>query len=396
MSRGEPPDDGIDGAFVSDDAVSRAQRAVGLLPARGGFGLGRRIALAIGLGWVPLAAWALWNGRALPGGAEPEPLLAHFGIHVRFLVAVPLFFVAEATTDAAVRRIVPQFVTSGLVDASRRPAFDAILRDAAKLRRSWLGIAVVGAAVVALLALGAPAAERSHELVWARPEGARATFPVLWFDFVSRPIFLFVLVTWIWRFFVLARSFARIARLDLLLVPTHPDRAGGLGFLESLPAGLAPLFFAIAAVVASRWAHDALYHGHDVNALRIPAAVLVGACVAIGLFPLFAFAPRLAALRRRSLLEYGALLTGYGRAFERRWIRREADGPDAPLLAAPEIGPVADTVALYEAVSRTRPVPLSRRSVVPIVLAAALPLLPVVATQIPLREVLVKVIAPLL
>jgi hypothetical protein len=53
-------------------------------------------------------------------------------------------------------------------------------------------------------------------------------------------------------------------------------------------------------------------------------------------------------------------------------------------------------VALYEAVSRTRPVPLSRRSVVPIVLAAALPLLPVVATQIPLREVLVKVIAPLL
>jgi hypothetical protein len=396
MSPGEPPDEDALGAFVSDDAVSRAQRAVGLMPARGGFGLGRRIALAVGLGWVPLAAWALWHGRALPGGAVQEPLLAHFGIHVRFLVAVPLFLVAEATAEAALRRILPQFVASGLVDEERRPAFDAILQDGAKLRRSWLAIFVVGAAVVGLLALAGPAAERSHELLWARDEGAPPGFAVLWFDFVSRPIFLFVLVTWTWRFFVLAWSFARIARLDLRLVPTHPDRAGGLGFLEGLPAGLAPLFFAISAVVASRWGHEALYHGHDVNALRIPAAVLVGACVAIGLFPLFAFAPRLAALRRRSLLEYGALLADYGRAFERRWIRREADDANTALLDAPEIGPVADTVALYEAVTRTRPVPLSRRSVVPIVLAAALPLVPVVATQIPIRDVLLKVIAPLL
>ena len=38
----------------------------------------------------------------------------------------------------------------------------------------------------------------------------------------------------------------------------------------------------------------------------------------------------------------------------------------------------------------------SRRSLLPIALASALPLLPVFATQLPVKDVLLKVLAPLL
>ncbi|MFO1364162.1 MAG: hypothetical protein U1F45_17175 [Burkholderiales bacterium] len=57
---------------------------------------------------------------------------------------------------------------------------------------------------------------------------------------------------------LLAVLFWRIARLDLALVPTHPDRAGGLGFLERVPPLFAPVALAVGCVVrAARWAHDA-------------------------------------------------------------------------------------------------------------------------------------------
>jgi hypothetical protein len=79
--------------------------------------------------------------------------------------------------------------------------------------------------------------------------------------------------------------------------------------------------------------------------LRVPAAVLVAGSVLVGLAPLVVFAGRLMALKRRSLVAVGALLAEYGRLFDRRWIRRETVD-DAGLLGAPEIGPVADTVAL--------------------------------------------------
>jgi hypothetical protein len=89
------------------------------------------------------------------------------------------------------------------------------------------------------------------------------------------------------------------------------------------------------------------------------------------------------------------LLADYGRLFEQRWMQREAVD-DAGMLGAPEIGPVADTVGIYDAVRRMRVVPVSRRSIIPIALAAALPLVPVFATQMPLKEALLKVLAPLI
>lgn len=69
---------------------------------------------------------------------------------------------------------------------------------------------------------------------------------------------------------------------------------------------------------------------------------------------------------------------------------------DAGLLGAPEIGPVADTVALYDAVRRLRAVPVSRGAIVPLALAAVVPVVPVFATQMPLKAALFKLLGPLI
>jgi hypothetical protein len=116
-----------------------------------------------------------------------------------------------------------------------------------------------------------------------------------------------------------------------------------------------------------------MYHGSPVSDLQFPAALLVAGSAILGLAPLTVFMPPLAALKRRTQVTVGALMAEYGRFFERRWLRGE-QVDDRGLLGAPEIGPVADTLGLFDAVSRMRIALLSRRSILPIALAAALPL----------------------
>jgi hypothetical protein len=382
----------IDFSLVTGDPLHHAQRLIGLIPARG-LGTGRRIAIAVGITWLPLALWAAWNHLFLPGVAE-EPLLRHFGIHARFLVALPLFLASEGLVEGTLRRILPQFLSSGLIDAALLSDFRRTLHGAVRLRDSRLALAVILGLVAAASVSGWEGAEHDHELVWAQAMAGHA-FATAWFTCVSRPIFLLVLVAWLWRLAVVTRLFQCIAALDLRLAPTHPDRTAGLAFVEKLPPAFAPFFFGIAIVIAGRWGHDALYHGLAVEQLGFPAGVLVALSVLIGMAPLLVFVGRLTAVKRRSLVAVGALLADYGRLFERRWLRRESV-QDAGLLDAPEIGPVADTVGLYEAVYRMRVVPVSRASILPLALAAAAPLVPVFATQMPLKDAIMKLLAPLL
>ena len=170
-------------------------------------------------------------------------------------------------------------------------------------------------------------------------------------------------------------------------MPTHPDRAGGLGFLEDLPGAFSLVVLAAAAVVSSGWAHDVVYHGVAVQSLFHSMALLAAVVLALFLAPLLVFTRALGPAKRNALRDYGALVAEHGRRVRRRWIVGDAAGDDA-LLAAPELGPVADTIALYEAVQKMRIAPIGRRALTSIALPVVLPILVVLALQIPIRSLL--------
>ena len=378
-------------SLIRGDALLRVQRRIGLVPERG-LGVARRaLALAL-LTWLPIAVWALLMRRALPGEVA-EPLLQHFGVQVRCLVAIPLFVLAEGVAHGITTRLLPHFVRSGLVKPADRPRFVEILHEVARLRDRTLPWIVIFGVALAAQTVGP---SHPHELIWA--EGASAPesfgFGGWWFAWVARPVFLALLLGWLWRLVLVGVLCHRIARLDLALVPTHPDRAGGLGFLESTPVLFAPVVLAISAVFASRFAHDVMYHGVHVTALRAQMIALLVISLLVFLAPLALWLGPLRACKRRALLDYGTLVGEHGRLVRRRWILGEPLA-EAPLLAAPEIGPVADTISLYEAVRRMRALPIGRSSLLAIGLAAAVPMIPVLAIEIPVRELLKSLLTTL-
>jgi hypothetical protein len=78
----------------------------------------------------------------------------------------------------------------------------------------------------------------------------------------------------------------------------------------------------------------------------------------------------------------------------RRWILRQPV-TDTPLLDAPEIGPVADAAAMYDAVTRMRIAPIGKASIVKILVPMVLPMLIVAALQIPFKDLLLKLLKAL-
>lgn len=379
-------------SLVRGDPLLRAERAIRLLP-REGLGVGRR-ALALALfAWLPLAAWALWRERAFPG-AVAEPLLQHFGVHVRCLVAIPLLVLAEGAAHATTTALVPHFVHSGLVGPTERARFDTALRGIARLRDAlWPWLAIAG--LVLAWAVLAPAPSATHELSWAADAAGQGFgFGGFWFRWVMRPLFTLLLLASLWRvvlFFVLS---LRLSRLELALVPTHADGAGGLGFVEDLTIAFSPVVLALSVTIASRLAHDVLYHGVEAGSLYLPIAVFCGAVLLLFLAPLLPWARPLAAAKREARLAYGALVARHGLDVHRRWILGKPVAEQS-LLAAPELGSVADTITLYQAVCRMRPAPVGRRALGAILLPAALPLLGVLAIEVPVLDLLLRLLRAL-
>jgi hypothetical protein len=85
----------------------------------------------------------------------------------------------------------------------------------------------------------------------------------------------------------------------------------------------------------------------------------------------------------------------HGRLVQKRWILGEFV-EDKGLLAAPELGPVTDAVSMYETIEHIRPIPFSRQSLVAIVAPALVPMIPVFAIEVPVKDALLKLLAVLL
>ena len=374
--------------FVRQGPLFRYQRRFRLIKSDHELSIGRRIFIAILITWVPIMVFALLQGQLFH---HADPLLRHFGVHSRCLIAIPLLILAEGLAESLMPMIVEEFAKSGLVGEEQIPAFRQAIENAKSLLDSLIAfiVIVVGSMLIAVVALRH--ISDIHEIAWAiDPPGQDLGSLGLagwWFVLVSRPIFCILVGCWLWRLVCLFVFFRSVTKLDLTLAPTHPDQVGGLGFLEEAVVIFVPVVLALSVVLASNWAHNVLYHDVHVVTLKSPAILYVILVLGVFLSPWLAFMPALKKFGREARFAYGALLVKHGQLVDRRWIKGEALQQDG-LLSAPEIGPIADVASIYAVVEGIRTVPLRKKAVIQLAVAALLPLIPVYAIEVPIKNLL--------
>ena len=68
----------------------------------------------------------------------------------------------------------------------------------------------------------------------------------------------------------------RVSRLNLRLLPAHPDRAGGIGFLGRSSYFFGPILFAQGALLAGLIASRIFYHGESLMSFKVSIVAMVG------------------------------------------------------------------------------------------------------------------------
>jgi hypothetical protein len=165
-------------------------------------------------------------------------------------------------------------------------------------------------------------------------EGLKLSFAGMWYAYVSLPLFQFLLIRWYFRIFIWIRFLWQISRIELSLVPTHPDRVGGLGFLSTMVYAFALLAVAHGALLAGNLANRIFYLGATLPVYKIEIVVVVIFLLCVVLGPLLMFAPQLAQVKRTGLREYGTLAERYVREFDAKWLRGSAPADEALVGAA--------------------------------------------------------------
>jgi hypothetical protein len=363
-------------AHLSDDALR---------------GLRLRVIVIALTAWLPLLVLSALEGRML---GVSVPFLLDVEAHVRFLVALPLLLIAELEAHLRLTPLLRQFLERRLIPENAIPRFEAVVTSTLRLRRAVLPEVLI---LVFVYGVGVLIIWR-HVLVldtdtWylsASAEGSKLTLAGIWYGYVSLPIVQFLLLRWYWQLFVWARLLWQVSRIKLSLLPAHPDRAGGLGFLADTGYSFAMLAAALGALAAGHIASRIFFAGARLSEFADEIVVLVAFVLCVIFGPLLFFAQQLAVAKLVGRRQYGMLGERYVRTFDDKWL--DGRGEDESLVGSADIQSLADLSNSYAVVESMRFAPITKQAILGAVAATLVPIAPLLLTIIPLNELVQKLL----
>jgi hypothetical protein len=330
--------------------------------------------------WLPLVGAAALR---LVLGERPDPIAYDISVHVRLVIALPLMMRAESLLAEECRGAVDVLYDGAYAERAR---LDRAVDRAERLRRSRL--AEIGLIVLALLggqlALWGVVGQAGAFHGGAVP--ASLSFSRFWYAFFALPIFQFVMFRWLWRWLVWTTLLARIARLRLALIGTHPDHAAGLAPLSWPVIGFTAFVFAIGTVLSGAWGSQLLEHRVTLPELLPGMLAFLVLAIVVACGPLLLFCGHLFRARARTLYNYGRFALGYVRDFDRKWIEHPFE-PGAE-LGTSDLQSLNDLDGAFGVAETTRLFVFSARRLIALALAAALPMLPLFVSTLTVERIL--------
>jgi len=351
----------------------------------------RRLLIITLVAWLPLLLLATLG---FPAGSVSRLSFFHdVEVHARFLVALPVLIWAEMLVHSRIRPVVHRFVERRIVLPQDLPRYHKAIESTIRLRNSIpaeIGLLALVYTLGLWLWHSRIAVEAS---TWyAMPGGRLHLTPAgFWYVFVSIPILQFILLRWYLRLFIWFRFLWKVSRIDLNLIPTHPDRCAGLAFLGKSAYAFGPILFAQGVMLAGLVASRVLYRGENLLSFKFQIGGFIAFFVLVILGPLLMFTPGMARAKRKGLADYGLLAQRYVQSFEQKWIYRDP-APSEELLGSADIQSLADLGNSYEFVREMRAVPFGLEDISRLSIATAAPLVPLLLTIFSPEELIMRII----
>jgi hypothetical protein len=357
----------------------------------------RRLLAYVLITWVPLCVLSAFDAR---GSDVAVSFLGDIEAHTRLLIALPLLVAAEPFVHERITAVVRQFINRDLVAPQDLRRFFAAVVSSVKLRNSpTLEIVLLLVAFVG----GHWLWESRLSLqtgTWYNERGidgtTRLSLAGRWYAFVSLPLFRFLMLRWLARLVLVWYRFLWLmARIPLRLNALHPDRTGGLGFLNTSVFAFVPILVAETSLLSAMIAQRIWHQGATLPQFKTEILAAIVFLMLLVLLPQIFFTPQLERAWRAGAGEYGVLGSHYVNGFRRKWLRAHPYTRES-LVGSADIQSLADLANAYEVIRDMYLVPITRNTVVRLAFAIVIPLLPLVLTMIPFEEIVDRALSTLI
>ncbi len=335
---------------------------------------------------LPPLLLSVWSGTAW-GSAVDIPFLHDASALARLFAVVPILIIASGAIGMQLGNAMQYLESSSLIPDSEMPEYEDAKADLGRRANSlWIELLLL---VVALLIPWIamrwfPVLDpRSDLSTWASGSSGGTTLSAAgwWFGMVSRPLVGFFLLLWAWRYIAWGLFLRRVGKLELAILPAHPDGIGGLNPVTRAHLSFVLIGFALHAALSGTLADELLHAGATIAQTGTEIAFFMVVSIFALAAPLVVFVPGLLRAKNEGLVEYGWLAHDLTGAFDTRW---QAGG--AGLLDTADPSAMADFGADYDLVRSMNSFPLGLKQLTSIGVILFIPFAFLVLTQISLSE----------
>ena len=356
---------------------------------------GKLTVVGLCITWVPLLILTLIEGTFYAG--REFPFLKDVAMHARLLVALPMLIMMELTIDNKVY-VVIKYLAEELMGPEEQKEFLATaFRRARKLTNSAVTeiivLLIVIGVTVSFVRGGVYAALEGGTTSWmtyTRGGSQQMSVAGYWAVFISIPIFQFFILRWLWRYIVWVMLLFHLSKVKLNLMPTHADRAGGLGIIMIAQRSFNWIFVAGGVSISGRLIEQLIKHPDSFESIKRQGIAYIVFCLVFLLIPLLFFMGKLFKLKNEGLLRMSHLGATLSRRFEREWVN---DLPVEKKMEETQVNPsmIFDYSGMYDTLQQLRTIPVTPRDLIGMGLVLFVPFIPIPFIHYSVVELLHKI-----
>lgn len=355
-------------------------------------GLQKQISFVIGLMlvcWIPIAILSLlklgWDQFYLL-------FLRDIATHVRFLIVLPILLFARRSFNKSFNNTIGFFHQTKIVDGANVNEFEQVLDRVEK----WRSSKVVDFIIIALVYFSFYFQENnrinqsSSYAPWHIVNGSITTAG-WWYLVLSLPVLQILLYRWLYTILLWVIFLRKISKLNLHLSALHPDGVGGLGFLQYTQLSFFPVALAFSALTAGVVNNMIIFSGVSLIEYKIAIGAALLFVLLLFILPLTLLLPLLAKVKRKYFMQYSLQAWPVAREYEEQlkaFLLTGKENPDASWHV--------DLVGSFEKTKEMKIILIDKTLIIAFAAAVLLPFLPVLAQQVPLKEILVGVLGKML